>query len=93
MQSSRRQPVELAQNYYIYSSLFSSPLNFVAVLFDKNKLQTTVQVSFLFYFVILSRFFKGKLKSGFCCFFKWAFFSLASGRFREFLQKKTPKCM
>jgi len=52
-------------NYLIYSSLFSHTLNFIAVrfvLFLKT-LQITVQVSCLFYVLLLSRFFKGKLKS------------------------------
>jgi len=30
----------------------------------EKKLQLTVQVSYLFYFLLLSRFFKGKVKSG-----------------------------
>ena len=60
----------------IYSSLFSSPLNFVAVCFVwLKKLQLTVQVSCLFYFLFLSIFFKGKVKNGFCGGFHWLFLS------------------
>ena len=46
------------------------PLNFAAVRFVwLKKLQLTVQVSCIFYFLLLSRFFRGKVNSGFYCFF------------------------
>jgi len=55
------------------------------VLFDFFKLQLTVQVSCLFYFLLHSRFFKGKAKSGFFgwfyCFFQVVFFKKNLGVF------------
>jgi len=66
-------------NCSIYSSLFSSPSNLLLfVLFDQRKiLWLAVQVCCLFYFLLHSTFFNGKVKSvflvAFICFFKWAF--------------------
>jgi len=67
--------IRIYSNRLIYSSFISSPLNFVTVHFVWFKnIQLTVQVSCLFYFLLLSRFFKVKVNSGFSvgfyCFFK-----------------------
>jgi len=49
------------------------------VLFDKKKLQLTVQVCCLFYFLLLSRFFKRKLE----WVFWWALLGFFSGLFKK----------
>jgi len=58
-------PLEFTQTVQ-FVPFFSSPLNFVTFYFVwlKKQLQITVWVSCLFYFV-LSRYFKGKVKSVF----------------------------
>ena len=67
--------IRIYSNCSIYSFLFSSPSNFVAVRFVslKNNLQLTVQVCCLLYFLLHGRLFKGKAKSGIYCFFKCFF--------------------
>jgi len=60
-------------NCLIYSSRFCKSFKFrycpFCLIEKKKKLESTLQVCCLFYFLLLSTFFKGKVKSGFHCFF------------------------
>jgi len=59
-------------NCLIYSSRFCKSFKFrycpFCLIEKKEKLESTLQVCCLFYFLLLSTFFKGKVKSGFHCF-------------------------
>ena len=72
--------IRIYSNCSLYSSLFfkSFKFRYCSFCLIEKTLQITVQVCCLFYFLLLSRFFKGKVKSeiagGFNgSFFKWAF--------------------
>ena len=61
-------------NCLIYSSLFFKSLNFVVWFVWLKKIITESCISvLLILFFTFNRFFKGKVKSGFYCFFMWAF--------------------
>jgi len=61
-------------NFSKYSLFFkSNKLRCCSFPFIKKNSQLTEQVCCLFYFLLHSTFFKGKVTSGFYCFFQWAF--------------------